>query len=52
MLHQLLIISIELMEKEPCFIPVNLKENIPEKYLNSSARKIKNKKLKFFKNIY
>ena len=37
-------------KKEPCFIPVNLKENIPEKYLNSSARKIKNKKkLKFFK---
>tara|TARA_B100000900_G_C20583376_1_gene718501 strand:+ start:437 stop:1429 length:993 start_codon:yes stop_codon:yes gene_type:complete len=37
-------------KKQPCFIPINLKKNIPEKYLNSSARKIKNKKkLKFFK---
>ncbi len=36
--------------KQPCFVPINLKKNIPEKYLNSSARKIKNKKkLKFFK---
>ena len=35
---------------EPCFIKVELKENIPEKYLNSSAQKIKNKKqVKFFK---
>ncbi len=36
--------------KEPCFIEVNLKSNIPEKYLNTSARKIKNKKkFKYFK---
>ncbi len=36
--------------KQPCFVPINLKKNIPEKYLNSSARKLKNKKkLKFFK---
>jgi membrane-bound lytic murein transglycosylase B len=34
----------------PCFVRINLKENIPEKYLNSSARNIKNKKeVKFFK---
>ena len=39
------------MEKnQPCFIPINLKEDIPEKFLNSSARNLKNKKkLKFFK---
>ena len=30
--------------KQPCFVPINLKKNIPEKYLNSSARKLKNKK--------
>ena len=35
---------------EPCFIKIELKENIPEKYLNSSAKTIKNKKqVKFFK---
>ena len=35
---------------EPCFIKVNLKSNIPKKYLNKSAKKIKNKKnYKFFK---
>ena len=28
----------------PCFYKVELKENIPKKYLNSSARNIKNKK--------
>ena len=34
----------------PCFIPVELKENIPIKLLNTSAKKIKNKKkLKYFK---
>ena len=40
------------MEKnEPCFIEVNLKSNIPVKYLNTSAKKIKNKKkVKYFKN--
>ena len=37
-------------KNEPCFIKINLKENIPNKYLNSSARNIKNKKkLIFFK---
>ena len=35
---------------KPCFYRVELKQDIPEKYLNSSARKIKNKKkVKFFK---
>jgi len=34
----------------PCFVKVNLKENIPKKYLNTSAKKIINKKnFKFFK---
>ena len=34
----------------PCYIKIDLKENIPKKYLNSSAREIKNKrKAKFFK---
>jgi len=28
----------------PCFVKIDLKEDIPKKYLNSSARKIKNKK--------
>ena len=38
-------------KNQPCFVKIKLKENIPEIYLNSSARKIKNKKkLKFFKN--
>ncbi len=37
-------------KNEPCFIKVNLKSNIPIKYLNTSARKIKNKeKVKYFK---
>ena len=31
-------------KNEPCFIKVKLKSNIPIKYLNTSARKIKNKK--------
>ena len=40
---------------EPCFLKINLKDNIPKKYLNSSAKKIKNhakiKELKkFIKN--
>ena len=35
---------------QPCFYKVNLKKNIPKKYLNTSAKKIKNKKkIKFFK---
>jgi len=34
----------------PCFIKINLNKNIPIKYLNSSARNIKNKKkIKYFK---
>ena len=37
-------------KSKPCFIKINLKKDIPKKYLNSSARKIKNKKnLRFFK---
>ena len=37
-------------KNQPCFIKVNLKKNIPSKYLNSSARNIKNKKkVSFFK---
>ena len=37
-------------KNQPCFIRVDLKKNIPEKYLNTSAKKIINKKkLKFFK---
>ena len=35
---------------QPCFLKVKLKSNIPHKYLNSSARDIKNKmKVTFFK---
>jgi membrane-bound lytic murein transglycosylase B len=34
----------------PCFIKINLKKNIPKRYLNSSAGSIKNKnKVKYFK---
>ena len=34
----------------PCFIKIKLKDNIPKKFLNTSAKKIKNKKkLSFFK---
>ena len=37
-------------KNEPCFFEIDLKNNIPEKYLNTSAQKIKNKKkFKFFK---
>ena len=37
-------------KNQPCFFKVNLKDNIPKKYLNSSARDIKNKKnISFFK---
>ena len=35
-------------KNQPCFIKVSLKDNIPKKYLNSSARKIKNKKKGLF----
>jgi membrane-bound lytic murein transglycosylase B len=31
-------------KNEPCFFKIELKNNIPKKYLNSSARNIKNKK--------
>ena len=35
---------------EPCYTKINLENNIPKKYLNSSAKNIKNKKkVKFFK---
>ena len=34
----------------PCYTKIHLKDNVPKKYLNSSARKINNKKkVKFFK---
>ena len=37
-------------KNKPCFFRINLKDNIPKKYLNSSARNIKNKKnIIFFK---
>ena len=37
-------------KNEPCFFKVDLKKEIPKKYLNTSAKKIKNKrKMKFFK---
>jgi len=37
-------------KNQPCFYKVSLKENIPIKYLNTSAKKIKNKrKFKYFK---
>ena len=31
-------------KNQPCFYKIELKDNIPKKYLNSSARNIKNKK--------
>ena len=37
-------------KNQPCFFKIELKNNIPKKYLNSSARNIKNKKrLNFLK---
>ena len=37
-------------KNQPCFFKIELKDDIPKKYLNSSARKIKNKKkFNFFK---
>ena len=37
-------------KNDPCFYKIKLKENIPTKYLNTSAKKIKNKKkFKYFK---
>mgnify|MGYP001219042354 CR=1 FL=1 len=37
-------------KNEPCYHKINLKEDVPKKYLNNSARELKNKKkLKYFK---
>ncbi len=37
-------------KNNPCFYQIKLKENIPNKYLNTSAKRIKNKKkFKYFK---
>ena len=37
-------------KNQPCFFQIELKDNIPKKYLNSSARNIKNKRqINFFK---
>ena len=37
-------------KNQPCFFKIDLKDNTPKKYLNSSARNIKNKKsVSFFK---
>ena len=34
----------------PCFVSINLKSTVPDKYLNTSARKLKNKrKVKYLK---
>ena len=39
-------------KNEPCFFKIELNDNIPKKYLNSSARNIKNKKqVSFLKDI-
>jgi len=39
-------------KNSPCFLKVDLKSNIPNKYLNTSAQSIKHKKkLKFFKKF-
>ncbi len=39
-------------KNQPCFYKIELKENIPKKYLNSSARKIKSKKKVSFLKKY
>ncbi len=37
-------------KNSPCFVKINLQNDIPKKYLNTSAKKLKNKrKLKYFK---
>jgi membrane-bound lytic murein transglycosylase B len=39
-------------KNQPCYFKIDLKDNIPKKYLNSSARDIKNKKkISFFKKF-
>tara|TARA_Y100001958_G_C21171879_1_gene503496 strand:+ start:144 stop:1139 length:996 start_codon:yes stop_codon:yes gene_type:complete len=40
-------------KNQPCFFEVELKDEIPSKYLNSSAKKLENKrKVKFFKKYF
>ena len=39
-------------KNQPCFFRIELKNNIPKKYLNSSARNIKNKKKVLFLKRY
>ena len=39
-------------KNQPCYFKVDLKDNIPKKYLNSSARNIKNKKTVRFLKKY
>ena len=39
-------------KNQPCFYKIDLKKQIPKKYLNSSARNIKNKKKVFFFKKY
>jgi len=39
-------------KNQPCFFKIDLKDNIPKKYLNSSARKIENKKKVSFLKKY
>ena len=39
-------------KNQPCFYKIDLKDNIPNKYLNSSARNIKNKKKVSFLKKY
>ncbi len=39
-------------KNQPCFFKINLNDNIPKKYLNSSARKINNKKKVIFFKKY
>ena len=39
-------------KNDPCFFRIELKENVPKKFLNTSAKKIKNKKkYKFYKKF-
>ena len=39
-------------KNQPCFFKIELKNNIPKKYLNSSARNIKNKRKVYFLKKY
>ena len=39
-------------KNQPCFFPIELTDNIPEKFLNTSAKKLKNKKkYRYFKKF-